>query len=133
MKKLALVNRLICIAAVAVALPAFKAVAVAPQTNAVQNINVELTFLTQGPTLANHPHSNDTQNTAIKTSVATKDVISWLSTATGTNFPPRSRLVRVRHFNASTNSVTIEVRYSTNSVDVTQFFNNSSSSEKVDT
>jgi hypothetical protein len=38
----------------------------------------------------------------------------------------------VKHFNADTNSVTIEVRFGTNSVDVSQFFDNTTSSETID-
>jgi len=129
MKKLTLLLRLSCVATLAAAVQT--AVAAVPQTNAVQHINIALTFLTQGPTVTNSPHTNDIHTSAIRTSVTTKDVISWLGTATGNVFPAGARLVRVKHFNANTNSVTIEVRYSTNRVDVTSFFTNSTSSEKI--
>jgi hypothetical protein len=132
MKKLALLLRLTCAAALASGIQTSALAVPSPQTNAVQHINIELTFLTQGPSLNNSPHTNDIRNTVIKTSITTKDVISWLSAATGTNFPAGARLVRVKHFNASTNNVSIEVRYSTNRFDVSQFFNNSTSSEKID-
>jgi hypothetical protein len=105
----------------------------AAQTNAVQNINLELTLLTQGPFKTNSPATNDITATVTKTTIATKDVIGWLGTATSNSFSARAKLVRVTHFNAATNETTIEIRDGTNApVDVSAFFSNTVSSEKVD-
>jgi hypothetical protein len=131
MKKLTLVTRLSAVLAFAVGFHAVSVVA-AGHTNAVQAINLQLTFLTQGPYKTNSPATNDITATVLRTAVATKDVIAWLGTATTNNFPPHARLVRVKHFNANTNSTTIEVRFGTNSVDVGQFFTGTTSSERID-
>jgi hypothetical protein len=105
----------------------------AAQTNAVQNINLELTLLTQGPFKTNSPATNDITATVTKTTIATKDVIGWLGTVTSNSFSARAKLVRITHFNAATNQTTIEIRDGTNApVDVSAFFSNTFSSEKVD-
>jgi hypothetical protein len=105
----------------------------AAETNAVQTINLQLTLLTQGPFHTNSPATNDISATATRTTIATKDVIGWLGTATSNHFSLTAKLVRVRHFNAATNQTTIEIRDGTNApVDVSAFFSNTFSSEKVD-
>jgi hypothetical protein len=104
----------------------------AAQTNAVQTINLQLTLLTQGESQTNGPATNIITATVTKTSVATKDVIGWLGTATTNDFSAKAKLVRVTHFNAVTNETTIEVRDGTNVVDVSAFFSDTTSSEKVD-
>ena len=105
----------------------------AASTNAVQNINLQLTFLTQGPYITNSPSTNHIRATVLKNTVATKTVIAWLGAATTNTFSSKARLVRVKHFNASTNSTTIEIRDGTNAaVDVSEFFKNTVSTEKID-
>ena len=105
----------------------------AAQTNAVQTINLQLTLLTQGESQTNGPATNIITATVTKTSIATKDVIGWLGTATTNDFSARAKLVRVTHFNAATNETTIEIRDGTNApVDVSAFFSNTVSSERVD-
>jgi len=121
-----------CLIAAAVIAACCSIPARAAQTNAVQTINLQLTLLTQGPFQTNSPATNDITATVTKTTIATKDVIGWLGTATTNDFSSRAKLVRVRHFNAATNETTIEIRDGTNSVDVSAFFSNTFSSEKVD-
>src|SRR5690242_5549492 len=105
----------------------------AAQTNAVQFINVQLTLLTQGDYETNKPATNDISATIQKTTIATKDIISWLGTATTNTFSAKAKLVRVKHFNVDTNETTIEIRDGTNAVvDVTAFFANSTSAVTVD-
>ncbi len=104
----------------------------AAQTNAVQTINLELTLLTQGSYKTNSPATNDITATVTKTTIATKDVIGWLGDATTNSFSSKAKLVRVTHFNAETNQTTIEIRDGTNVVDVSAFFSNTVSSDKVD-
>jgi len=106
----------------------------AAQTNAVQFINVQLTLLTQGDYETNKPATNDVSATVQRTTIDTKDVISWLGTATTNTFSSHAKLVRVKHFNAVTNETTIEVRDGTNTppVDVSAFFANSTSAVTVD-
>jgi|ERR1041385_5486522 hypothetical protein len=105
----------------------------AAQTNAVQFINVQLALLTQGEYKTNSPATNDITATVQKTTITTKDLISWLGTATTNTFSSRARLVRVKHFNATTNETTIEIRDGTNApVDVSAFFSSTTSSNKVD-
>jgi hypothetical protein len=105
----------------------------AAQTNAVQFINVQLTLLTQGDYETNKPATNEISATVQKTTITTKDIISWLGTATTNTFSGNAKLVRVKHFNASTNETTIEIRDGTNApVDVTAFFANSTSAITID-
>jgi hypothetical protein len=112
-------------------LPLFAVIAIssfsatAAQTNAVQTINVQLTLLTQGPFKTNSPATNDISATVLRTTIATKDVIGWLGTATTNVFSANAKLVRVKHFNATANDTTIEIRDGTNVVDVSAFFSNS--------
>jgi len=126
MKKLTLLTRLS--AALAITIGAHSATAGAAQTNAVEFLNLQLTFFTQGPTVTNKPATNDISTSVIKTSVATKDVIGWLGTATTNDFPATAKLVRVVHLNAGGDTRTFEVRYGSNSVDVTPFFATSTNS-----
>jgi hypothetical protein len=92
----------------------------AATTNVVQNLNFELTFLTQGPT--NHPTADKTKITVNKFRVTTKDIIAALGKATTNDFSPRAKLVSVQDA-TSTNSVRqIEVRDGTNIVDVSSYF-----------
>jgi len=107
-------------------------VVVVPQTNAVGFISLQLTFITQGPTLTNKPATNDISATVVKTPVATKDVIAALGTATTNNFPTTAKLVRVIHLSNADQPTTYEVRYSSNKVDVSEFFTNSTTSESID-
>jgi len=93
----------------------------AATTNSVQDISFELTFLTQGPT--NHPTADITTITIHKFRVTTKDVIAVLGKATTNDFSPSARLVSVRDATSANSVRKIEVRDSTNTVDVTSFFN----------
>jgi hypothetical protein len=134
MKKITLITRLSAVFAFAVGFHAVSVLA-AGQTNAFQAINLQLTFLTQGPYKTNSPATNDITATVIRTAVNTKEVIAWLGAAITNPFPANARLIRVKHFNANTNSTTYEVRFGTNhtnSVDVSQFFTGMSTSEKID-
>jgi hypothetical protein len=131
MKKITRITRLSFFIAFAVGIHALNVVA-AGHTNAVQTINLQLTFLTQGSYKTNSPATNDISATAVTTGVATKDVIAWLGAATTNNFPLNAKLVRVKHFNVDTNNITIEVRFGTNAVDVTSFFEGTTSSEQID-
>jgi hypothetical protein len=119
--------------ALAIAVTTLAADARAAQTNAVQFINIQLTLLTQGDYQTNKPATNDISATIQKTAIATKDIISWLGTATTNTFSAKAKLVRVKHFNVDTNETTIEIRDGTNApVDVTAFFANSTSAVTVD-
>jgi hypothetical protein len=98
-------------------------------TNSVQNISFELTFFTQGPT--NHPSADITTIKVDKFRVTSKDIIAALGEATTNNFSAKARLVSVRDA-TSTNSVRyIEVRDGTNIVDVSRFFNLTTSETNV--
>ena len=104
----------------------------AAQTNAVQSINLALNLITQGAFKTNSPTTNHITSTVVTNTIVTKDVIAWLGTATSNSFSTTARLVRVKHFNAETNSTTVEIRDHTNVVDVTAFFENSSSSDVLE-
>ncbi len=131
MKKCTLISR---VAAVLVLTAVGQAATVlaAGQTNVLQDISLQLTYLTQGGYTTNSPKTNDISTSVIKNSYATKDVIQWLGTATTNHFPAKARLLRVKHINADTSYTTIEVRYDrTNIVDVSSLFSDTYSSEKV--
>ena len=104
----------------------------AAETNAVQSINFALNLMTQGPFKTNSPTTNHITSTVVTNTIVTRDVIGWLGTATSNSFSTTARLVRVKHFNAQTNRTTIEIRDHTNVVDVTAFFNDSSSSDVLE-
>lgn len=124
--------RSILIAAVSMTASISSFGAVIPRTNAVQFINVQLTLLTQGPSKTNSPAKNEITATVQRTIITTKDLISWLGAATTNNFSPKSRLVRVTHFNATTNNTAIEIREGTNApVDVSGFFDTSDKAAEV--
>ena len=93
----------------------------AATTNSVQNIIFELTFFVQGPT--NHPTAHITTVTINKFRVTTKDVIAALGQATTNSFSARARLVSVRDATSTNSSKKIEVRDGSNVVDVTSYFN----------
>lgn len=93
----------------------------AATTNSVQNIKFELTFFTQGPT--NQPSTNVTIVTINKFRVTTKDIIAALGQATSNHFSPHAKLVSVSDATSTNSSRMIEVRDGTNTVDVTSFFN----------
>jgi hypothetical protein len=131
MKKTSFIPRVLAFAAVA-ACACVSSTFANGYTNVVQHLNLQLTYLTQGPYKTNSPATNDISATAVRTAVTTKDVIGWLGTATTNNFPATASLVRVKHFNAATNFTTFEVRYGTNNVDVSALFAETASSEKID-
>jgi len=108
-----------------------------PQTNGVQNISFQLTFITQGPFKTNSPATNDISTSKIRSTATTKDVIAWLGAAMNTNtftntFSSKAHLVRVHHFNATTNVNTFEIRDGTNApVDVSAFFAGTGASNPI--
>lgn len=124
-------KRLVTISLLAAAVAACNLAGTAgASTNAVAFINIQLSFLTQGPNETNTPATNDVTSTVVNTSVGTKDVIGWLGAATTNSFSAKAKLVRVKHFNADTNTTTIEIRDGTNApVDVSAFFANSLSTD----
>ncbi len=126
MKSSALISRAIAI----LALTAASSVFAVGSTNVIQNIGVQLTFLTQGSYRTNFPKTNNISSTVSRKVYATKDVIAWLGAATTNSFPPGAKLVFVKHVNSGGESSSIEVRYGTNRVDVSAFFANTTSSDE---
>jgi hypothetical protein len=93
------------------------ATARADQTNLVQNLNIQLVGLKQGPSVTNgNIVTTSTQSARVNTS----DVINALETAVGTTFSREARLVAVTPLDGGFSS--IEVRDGTNKTDVSPFF-----------
>jgi len=89
----------------------------AGQTNLVQDLNIRLGGITQGPTQTSR---NVTTTTTSSVRVGTAAVIKQLGTATGNSFSDKANLVVVTPLPSGTSAIAI--RDGNTSVDVSSFF-----------